>query len=380
MTNLENLHKQMLEAMNQSLAQILAANVPVIATPQQPVATPQVTTEARQAAIEVTQAVQNNVKDLEKQLADTQNHVQQLEKRLANTQQLEKELVTMQNNMQLLVNQLANMQQLENQLANMQATMQQMMNMINEQQKVILAQQAASIMPNIQPNQQFAPIPPQYATEPVQHHAPIYDAIPPQYATEPVVPQNVVEPRPAVKQDKDTYKVSAMMIKPCESCAFAQTCPIRKNQGINAQCGQETMMNKSIMLQGGKMQARYNFDTNEVELLSNGKAVSVVQDIKSNANKKFISYMLMDGQNVDVLVKSDQSQPNSIYTTCEIQVDVFGKEDLSATAPVEPIVSVPVKSAVDTIPTSIPDVNEDEEERYLTDEELAEYERMYSHI
>ena len=356
MTNLENLHKQMLEAMNQSLAQILAASTPAIATPQQPVATPQATTEARQAAIEVTQVVQNNVQELEKQLANTQAHVQQLENRLANVQQLEKEFFIMQNNMQ----------QLANQLANMQATMQQMMNMINEQQKMILAQQVTNAQPTAPIG--FAPSTPQHVAEPVQPPAPTYDAIPPQHVAEPVVPQHVAEPKPTIKQSKDTYKVSSKMVKPCETCPFAQTCPIRKNQAISPQCGQEVMMNKAIMLQGGNMQARFNFDANEVELLSNGKVVALVQDIKSNTNKKLINFLLMDGKTVDVTIKSDQSQPNSIYTTCEIQVAGFAKEDLNTAAPAE-----------STTATPAPEVNEDEE-RYLTDEELAEYEKMYAHL
>lgn len=236
-----------------------------------------------------------------------------------------------------------NVSQLESQLAEMQASMQQMMQIINQQQQMIQAQQM------------------------VASPAPVY--------AEPVVTKQVVEPAMAAAENEDIYKVSSKIVKPCDSCPFAQTCGMSTKQGIGEQCGQEVMTNKQIMLQGGKMQARFNFVSNEVELLSNGKVVSVIQDIKSNQNKKFINYMVKNNQVVDIQVVSDQKQPNSIYTTCTIEVLGFAVEDVNvATAP-----SIPATPDVPDAPMSEPVfVHEEEDEVYLSEDEMSYYDALAS--
>lgn len=103
-----------------------------------------------------------------------------------------------------------NTSHLENQLAEMQANMQQMMQIISQQQQMIQMQQM------VQPQMMQQPIP-----STIQH----VTAQP-----EPVTTNFVAEPAPATPQNESVYKVSSKLVKPCESCPFAQTCAMRTKQ------------------------------------------------------------------------------------------------------------------------------------------------------
>lgn len=270
--------------------------------------------------------------------------------------------------------------------------MQQMMQ--NPQMQQMLQQMMQQMMPQAQP-QMMQQVQPQM----MQQNQYVATPAPTQFVA-PIQPEQVhkansVNPTPATESFKDSYRVSTKLHKPCDSCPFAGTCEIKARQNISENCGRTVMLNKQMMANGGKMQANYNYEANQLELLLNGQVVSVIQNETSKENTKLVNYMVTLGEAVDVLVECENERPGVIFTNCVIKILGSAQTDLGVTAPPteQPVMQTPVMQTqpagvatmqaepIVAAPMTVPPMSqsapvEQDDFEYVSEEEAAYYASM----